>query len=189
MKKILLITLVVALCVSIVACGGKKVADQTSNEQNKQTDEVTSAESSSKAEGSRMVISATKTELKAGDEFTLTLSIKENPGIFSFAFELPINEAVFEFVSADTSASVCTMFGVCDYDKTTSSYKFNGFNSSPLENLKVDGTIVTITLKVKEDANAGAYSISANPDAENIINVDGDFVEFTGASLSVNVTK
>ena len=212
MKKFLLIIAVVALCLSIVACDGKngddqttekqnnsqaveaskgqeKQTEETSKEQEAQSDEGLSVDSSTEAKDSHVVVSSTKTELKAGDEFTLTVSVKNNPGIWAFMFELPINTEVLEFVSADISESICTMFGVCDYDKTTSSYKFNGLSSSPLANITADGTVVTITLKVKDNVTAGEYLISANPDAENIINVDGDFVEFAGASISINITK
>ena len=201
MKRILLIITVVALCMSIFACGKKNGADQTSDKQNnsevvettkdqgKQTDEDTSNESSIESKEACVVISSTKTALKVGDEFTLTVSIKDNPGIFAFAFELPVDNKAFEFVSADTSASVCTMLGVCDYDESTSSYKFNGFNSSPFENITADGTIVTITMKVKDSAAAGTYTMSATPDAENIINVEAELVEFASASISLNVTK
>ncbi len=196
MKKFLLIIAVVVLCLSIVACGGKNGADQTTNEQNnneivettkEQADQ--SGETSTKAEDACMIINSTKTELSGGDEFTLTVSIKNNPGIWAFMFELPINAEVFEFVGADISESICTMPAVCDYDESTSSYKFNATHSSFFDNLTADGTMATITLRVKDSAAAGVYSISANPDAENIINVDGDFVVFSGASISINVAK
>ena len=186
---------------SIVACGGKNVADQTTNEQNNsqivettkgeniKSDEATSGASSTEAEAACMVINSTKTDLNVGDEFTLTVSVKNNPGIWAFMFELPINTQVFEFVSADISESICTMPAMCGYDDSTSSYKFNASHSSFFDNLTADGTIAAITLRVKDSAVAGTYSIHANPYAENIINVDGNCVEFAGASVSLNVTQ
>lgn len=200
MKKFLLIFIVV-LCLFIVACGGKNGAGQTTDvdnnnqvietteDQNNQTNENVSGDSSTTRNAPCMIIDSTHDELKEGDTFVLTLSIKNNPGIFSFAFELPVDDKVFEFVSADTSASICTMLGVCDYDATTSSYKFNGFNPSPFENLTADGTIVAITLRVKDGAETGAYTLAAIPDAINIINIDGNLVEFVGADISLNITK
>ena len=196
MKKFLLVTFV-ALCICMAACGTRNGTDQTTNnqvhetteEQNKQTDETVSGDSSSEAQDACMLINSTKTELKAGEEFTVTVSIKNNPGIWAFAFELPIDDQVFEFVSADTSVSICTMLAICDYDESTSSYKFNGLNPSLEENLTVDGTIVTITMKVKDNAAAGTYTIFATPDAENIININAELVEFASASISLNVTE
>ena len=96
---------------------------------------------------------------------------------------------MFEFVSADTSASICTMLGVCDYDESTSSYKFNGFNTSPFENLTDNGVIVTITLRVKDGVDTGAYMLAAIPDAVNIINIDGNLVEFSRADISLNIIR
>ena len=198
MKRFLLIALV-ALCLCIVACGGKLGDNQTTNEQdsNKEVennngsrpDESVSGDSSAETEVGIVVIDSTKNELAIGDEFTLTVSIKNNPGIFAFAFELPVDDNIFEFVSADTSSSICTMFGICDYDEISSMYKFNGLNASPLENLTSDGVIVTITLKVKDSAEAGEYLLSAKPDLENIINVDGNLVTFNGADISIVVTR
>ena len=198
MKKILLIALV-ALCLCIVSCGGKLGTNQTPNEQESNSaaennngsrpDEVVSGDSSTEAKAGVVILDSTKNDIAIGDEFTLTVSIKNNPGIFAFAFELPVDDNIFEFVSADTSSSICAMFGICDYDETTSVYKFNGLNTSPLENLTTDGVIVTITLKVKDNAEVGEYRLSAKPDAENIINVDGNLVAFNGADISVVVTR
>ena len=195
MKKILIVAVVI-LCLSVVACGGKNGADQTTNEQNHgQIAETTqghsdqTGDSSTEAEVACMVISSTKTDLNVGDEFTLTVSIKNNPGIWAFMFELPINTEVFEFVSADISESICTMPAMCDYDDSTSSYKFNASHSSFFDNLTADGMLVKITLKVKYSAEVGTYSIAAKPDAQNIINIDEKLVEFAGASILLNITK
>ena len=96
MKKFLLISIVV-LCLLIVACGGRNSTDQTTDGKNnnqiiettedhdKQTDEIVSGDSSSAVNAPCMIINSTHDTLKEGDTFTLTLGIKNNPGIFSFA--------------------------------------------------------------------------------------------------------
>lgn len=207
MKKLLLILCVVA-CLAIVACADVRPTEQTTDDLTPTTENQTPTnepmnESSEQKEepteepteeiidptAPQVVIYSTATELIAGQEFTFTVAIANNPGIFSFTFDIPVDTDVFEFVSADTSETICSTLGICGYDETTSSYKFNGYGESPFENLTDDGTIVTVTLKVKDSAVAGKYSISINPDDKNIINVDAQKVAFAGAKLKIVVTE
>ena len=138
-------------------------------------------------ESARVVLKASKTELKSGEEFSVTVYIKNNPGIYSFTFKLPIDNGVFEFVSASTKESLCSSFGICSYDESALSYKFNGYSSSAFKNITDDGEIVTITLKVKDSASAGKYTLKLNPDHKNIINVNSQLVVFEGAELVINI--
>ena len=135
------------------------------------------------------VLDVTATELSAGDEFTFTVSINNNPGIFSFTFEIPIDNEVFDFVSASTEESICSSFGMCGYDTTSSSYKFNGYGESLFENLEENGQLVSVTLKVKDNAEAGTYLISVILSDKNIINVDAQKVAFRGTGIQVIVSE
>ena len=152
------------------------------------TEEVTTEEETVEDKTTPHVeIEASKTQLAPGEEFSITVSIKNNPGIYAFAFSLPVNETVFEFVSATTTDSVCKSFGICKYDTSVSTYKFNGFSSSPFNNVTDDGKIVTITLKVNSNASAGKYTLQINLDNKNIINVDSALVSFRGSSKTFDV--
>ena len=149
------------------------------------TEEVTEEDNQSAC----VVIESSKTDLIPGDEFTITISIKNNPGIFSFTFALTIDNNVFEFISSSTKDSLCASFGICKYDEDSRSYKFNGYGPSIFENLSDDGKVVTITLKVNENVVPGQYALSINPDHKNIINVDGNLVEFKGSIITISVSK
>ena len=197
MKKSILILLAVC-CLLFVSCAGVGINGQ------KTDPELSSTEAKAEVGGGTddgsngdtinggapaLTLSSTSTNLKAGDEFTLTIQMKNNPGIFAMTLELPIDSRVFEFVSSDTKQSVCPWLGICNYDESSSTYKFNGYNTSPIENLNDNGILVTVTLKVKESAKAGEYSFFANPDSKNIINVDAEEIAFERAHISVKVSK
>ena len=122
-----------------------------------------------------------------GKEFNVTVFIKNNPGIWSLAFELAIDPDVFEFVKATKSKAVFNQYGVCSYDETTNSYKFNGNNSDPFENVTANGELVIITLKVKEGVAEAMYQLKALVDADNTIDVDGTNVDFYSVPLNVEV--
>ena len=197
MKKSILILLVVC-CLLLVSCVRSGINGQTTDSELSSTE--AKAEVGGVTEDSAngdtiddsipsLVLSSTSTNLKSGDEFTLTIEMKNNPGIFALTLELPIDSSVFEFVSSDTKQSICPWLGICNYDESSSIYKFNGYNTSPVENLNDNGILVTVTLKVKESAKAGEYSFFANPDSRNIINVDAEEVAFERAHISVKVSK
>ena len=124
---------------------------------------------------------------RVGKEFTLTVRVENNPGIWALAFELPINPDVFEFVSADTSSSMFDQFGVCGYDEDEHTYKFNAYNSDLFNNVNGDGTLVVITLRVKEGVEPAVYSLQVKPFADNIVNVEEEEVAFYSPAFEIDV--
>lgn len=120
-----------------------------------------------------------------GEEFQVTVALQNNPGVWAVAFSLDMG--LFEFVSADTSASVFDQFGVCGYDESVNAYKFNGYYSDPLSNLEEDGTLAVLTLKVKETAEIGDYELACAVDVANTINVVGEPVALQTAPVTVAV--
>ena len=161
-----------------------ETTEESTIEENTTEEETTEDKQSAHA-----IIEANKTKLAPGEEFTLTIFIKNNPGIYSFAFHLPIDTNAFEFVSADKTGSVLSSFGICAYDESTASYKFNGLSTSPFNNITADGKIVTVTLKVKNNAPFGNYTFLIDIDHKNVINVDSDIVKFEDAEISINVSN
>lgn len=107
--------------------------------------------------------------IKAGREFTVTARLANNPGLWAIAFELAIDPEVFEFVKADIDSSIFKRFGSCGYDTTTNSYKYNSMSLSDFENVTVDGTLVTLTLKVKENAELGRHMLYVDIYDENTL--------------------
>lgn len=140
----------------------------------------------SAADAATLVVTPSKEEVKAGKEFTVTVSLANNPGIGSIAFVMPIDVEKFEFVSADTKSSICPKLGMCDFDTTANAYKFNGLGDG-LVDVTADGVLVTFTLKAKADAKLGSYTISANIDAQNTTGTFEGLVEVKNGSASVKI--
>ena len=84
---------------------------------------------------------------------------------------------------------MCASFGICSYDESALAYKFNGYSSSAFNNITDDGEIVTITLRVKDSASAGKYTLTLDPDHKNVINVNSQLVVFEGAELVLNISN
>ena len=124
-----------------------------------------------------------------GEEFTASVKLENNPGVWSVAFSFPIDNAAFEFVSADTASSIFTRFGECSYDETASAYKFNGYHSSLFDNVTDDGVLVNLTLRVKENAPVGKYTLGCELDAKNTVNCDGTEVALVSGSADVTVAE
>ena len=123
----------------------------------------------------------------ANNNVKITVRLENNPGVWGVAFALPIDSEIFEFVSADTSESVFKQFGICGYDETTSEYKFNGYNNSLMSNVTADGTVVVITLKVKDGVEAGEYKLQSVLSEKDIINANGNRVSLAPVEGIVEV--
>ena len=141
------------------------------------------------ADSSYLAVEASTANLKQGEEFTVSVKIENNPGVWSVAFAFPIDSSVFEFVSADTDSSIFKKFGECSYDETAAAYKFNGFNSSLFDNVTEDGELVKITLKVKDAATVGSYSVGCELDSKNTVNSDGVEVAIFERSSDVSIAE
>ena len=128
------------------------------------------------ADSPAISVTPSKQILSRGDTFSLTVELKSNPGVWAVCFSIPLDERVFEFVSADPSASILPLGGVDGYDATTGTYKFNRCGSSFFDNVTKNGLLTVITIRVKSDAPEGAYTLTATPDDLNTINVSGDSV-------------
>lgn len=140
----------------------------------------------SAADAATLVVTPSKEEVKAGKEFTVTVSIANNPGFGAIAFTMPIDTNAFEFVKAETAGTICPQLGMCDFDTTANAYKFNGLGDG-LVDVTADGVLVTFTLKAKADAKLGSYTISANIDAQNTTGTFEGLVEVKNGSASVKI--
>ena len=124
-----------------------------------------------------------------GREFRVSLRLQNNPGLWSVAFELPIDGDVFEFVSADYTGSVFHTAAVCGYDEMTGTYKFNRYHSDNFSNVTEDGLLVTLTLRVKDGVAAGDHLLTVAPQKINCIDVDQKQYDLYGASSLVTVVE
>lgn len=97
---------------------------------------------------------------KPGDNVTVKVTIKNNPGFGGMAYDIKYDETVLELVSYEIGLgnAICTDSGVGAYLN-----KIN-FQYAGTSNVTGDGTLVTITFKIKETANKGITAISIIPE-------------------------
>jgi hypothetical protein len=126
-------------------------------------------------------------EGKAGDTVSVTISLKNNPGIISARLKVGYDANALELIEA------------ADGDFAAAGYSYSEQGVNPyvvnwcLGNLKVNDTselLATLTFKIKDDAAAGEYPLSliiADPD--DFYNVDWDTVEFGLDAGSITVVE
>ena len=122
-----------------------------------------------------------------GGTVDITVSIKNNPGIWSMAVDMPIDTDIFEFVSADISDSVFDSIASSAYDKSTNSYKFNGYYSDYFNDITENGAVFVISLKIKEDVECGEYELAIKLLENQIVNSNEENVKFYSVNGSVTV--
>ena len=132
-----------------------------------------------------MSISADKTTVKAGETFTITVSIAGNPGITSFNAKVDANS---NFVLASTGA-VDTKLLNGPYLEVASKnpYYLNWNDGVATANNTSNGAIATMTYTVAENATAGTYPITVTSDAGNTMNLDWDEFDFGTATINITV--
>ena len=124
-----------------------------------------------------------------GGTVRIPITLANNPGVWAMAFEINIDENVFEFVSADTTTSIFDQFGACGYDAATKSYKFNGYHSDLFQDITEDGTVVTLTLKVKENVTIGQYVLAVKQMQDQIVNVEEENVTFISVDGMIDICE
>jgi len=108
---------------------------------------------------------------RAGETVTVTVDMKNNPGFGGMAFDVKYDNAVLELVSYELGlgGTICTPSEVDTYAD-----KMN-FQYAGISNITGDGTIVTLTFKIKEGAAEGKAEIKVVPE-------DGTFFRYDGRS-------
>ena len=126
-------------------------------------------------------------EGKAGDTVSVTVSLKNNPGIISARLKVGYDANALELIEATNG------------DFAAAGYSFSEQGVNPyvvnwcLATLKANDTselLATLTFKIKDDAAAGEYPLSlviADPD--DFYNVDWDTVEFGLDDGSITVVE
>ena len=101
--------------------------------------------------------SISSTEVKAGDEFVLTLSIKNSPGIAGTQFYIGYDANVMSYVSA--KAVDGNFFAAFSPEAGANPVKVVTANLS-LNNITGDITVAEITFKANDKAKAGEYDVN-----------------------------
>lgn len=116
-------------------------------------------------------VTPSATAVRPGDTFTLTVALKNNPGLWAIMFTIQLDTDAFEYVSADTANTLFPESGAITgmVESTPGLFKCNRTNGSDTTNITEDGELVTITLKAKAAATLQAYTLEAKVDAANTI--------------------
>lgn len=105
---------------------------------------------------------------KAGDEVTVTVECSGNPGISAWKVEVSYYTDALELVSCNSKGA----FGTALTSQTLDTVPFVASWSNDLENVFVNGTLMELTFKVKEDALVGDYLIHLTYDEDDVYSVE-----------------
>lgn len=118
-------------------------------------------------------MSASANTLYRGDTVTLTASASSSAEATSYGLRLSYDTNVFELVSGSTAVSGALV----------NSFN-NGFAFLFQSATAYSGSVGTVTLRVKDDAPVGSYTISGNASVKN----GNETVSASGCSVSVTVS-
>ncbi len=103
---------------------------------------------------------------KPGDEVTVPVTFKENPGVWAISLMLGYDETALTYVEY-TEGDIFD-----EYDVYADSGMFRSlFNASGITNVKGNGNVVDITFKINEDAQPGDYELTIT-DGTNLCDED-----------------
>ena len=123
--------------------------------------------------GSGFSMSASSKTLRRGDTVTLTVSVSSSEPATSFGLKLGYDTSVFEYVS-----SSCTVGGALVASANSSGFAFMFQNPTAYS-----GAVGTMTLRVKDTAPFGTYTVSGSASVMN----GSDAVGASGCSASLSV--
>jgi len=133
-------------------------------------------------------LTPTSTVLNVGDEFDVTIDIKNNPGIFTgFRVDIIYDKNVFEPVSYQESSEL--NFGLSmDNPDHPEGHRVSGSAATGAIISNSSFTCGIITLKVKEDATLGSYDMnisSSSSFTSSAIRYENNSITLTGTSLTI----
>lgn len=129
-------------------------------------------------------------EAVVGEEFTVPVSLDNNPGIISMKLAVSYDAAVLELVSATVGD-----FGSAEGE--VPSLSFGPVENVPFtinwvdalgQNNKNNGTVANLTFRVKDAAAAGTTTVSVDYDPDDVFDYDLENVEFTCTNGTVTIT-
>ena len=127
------------------------------------------------------------TTVKAGEEFTVDVSIANNPGIVSLYLNVDATNDNFTLVSVEDK-KMSGVAGILDSDYTKADYMLQWWYDDTFSTDNTsNGTVATLTYKVNEGVANGTYAINIACDADNTYCAAGDPVDFGSYALEVTV--
>ena len=134
------------------------------------------------AQTATMTVSASKTTLNPGDTFTVTVSTTQVEDCTTGGFMFQYDQKVFEYVDGSALVSGFTMAGV-----STANGNVAGYFMATSGSVTIKGDIFRITLKVKDSAAAGSYTVSGVPSLTALNGTAKEAVSATAGSVTVTV--
>ena len=144
-------------------------------------DSPASSEEEPEPDPSAAQITVDSVTAHAGDEISVKVYVKNNPGFMYMKVRMYYDPSVLEFLGAENGTVSTDAFEIGA--KTGDLMEAFIWNTS--SDATGDGLLVTLKFKVAENAEVGEYSIKANP--VEAYNYNEDEVTFVGVSSSINV--
>ncbi len=125
-------------------------------------------------------------DAKTGENVVIDVSFKNNTGLIAAIFELTYDKTRLELVRTEDRGILEGAVFSQNYDV----YPYiMVWNSASTENYTANGTFVTLTFKVKDNAEPGKAFINLNYDSDNVFDVNLDNVNVKVLPGEINVQK
>ena len=121
----------------------------------------------------------------AGEVISIPVYIKDNPGIMGFRITIDYPSQVFESPKV-TKGKVTLNGSFNDSIKATTNGEFDVLWSNT-ENVKTDGILFTVELKVKDNAATNKYSVGISYDQADTFNEKWQDVKLSCTDVEVTV--
>ncbi|GEM_PF-1581858 len=124
--------------------------------------------------------------VEKGDKFTVTISIKDNPGIWGLKFKVGYDHSVFKLVSATNGKIFENEDTILPSDLNKEEYIYLA-NLNNFENNKQNGSVLALEFTASKDAEFKPYIVSLK--IEQAINVNGEDIALKANDGTVSVVK
>lgn len=121
-----------------------------------------------------------------GTTVKVNVSLENNPGIWGLKFKVDYDHSAFKLLSVDCG----TVFAKTDITEPENlekeSYVFLGC-AGAIEDIKTDGSVITLTFQVAKDAEVKDYPVSVT--VSQAVNAAGNEVDIAAQNGKITVTK
>lgn len=125
--------------------------------------------------------------VKAGEEITVAISIKENTGIKAAIAYVEFDSKVLEFVKSDNAIDELAVKALSDGKLSLTFGDPYIFDHSKQETISTTGTVVELTFKALAETDVDT-AVSVTIKRANVVQADGSFkAEVAGGELNVHV--
>ncbi len=131
-------------------------------------------------------ISVSSDTVEKGDKFSITVDIKNNPGIWGLKFKVGYDHSALTLTSAKNGNVFDNEDATLPSALDKEEFIYLAYLNS-LKNNTTDGTILTLEFTAKNEAEFKPYIIAIN--VEQAINVNGDDIALKSNNGAVSVVK